>query len=193
MIVAADFLDHWKTLMLVNELGEVAPLYVIRLWGHCQNRKTAKFDTLTAEAIKAICRFAGDAQKLEAALIAAGFVERDGKSILVCNWDEYNSTLVAAWENGRKGGRKPKNGTHGKPTGYPAVTSGLTQSEPRPNPAGTDKRREEKKRKEPSPSGVKVYEERVPMTPYMIAKRARMAAEKAAAEAKAAEQKAVAQ
>lgn len=110
MIVDPDFPDHWKTRMLVNLLqDEAAPVYLLRLWAHCQNRKQSEFESLTPEALKALCRFPGHANSLESSLAASGFVRRDDRGyLLVLNWDDYNSGLVANWENGRKGGRPRK-------------------------------------------------------------------------------------
>lgn len=119
MIVDPDFLDHWKTRMLVGALDndEVAPLYVIRLWAHCQNRRQSEFDNVSTEALKALCHFPGQANKLESSLVASGFIRRDGKTLIVIGWDYYNSTLVAAWANGKKGGR-PSKKTQRKPVGF---------------------------------------------------------------------------
>lgn len=129
MIVDPDFFDHWKTLLLVESLGDkCAPLYVLRLWAHCQNRRRAEFDNLTDRALKAICRYDGHANKLLAALEDSGFVRRVGESSLeVCGWCEYNAKLIANWDNGAKGGR-PK-----KPAGNPRGT----QQKPNENPTET--------------------------------------------------------
>lgn len=145
MIVDPDFLDHWKTLMLVNSLGDpAAPLYVLRLWAHCQLRRQSEFENLPPEALKALCRFPGPANKLDSSLMASGFIRRDESILIVCNWDDYNSSLIAAWGNGRRGGRPKKTQTkptgnqvktHGLPSGNPAVTHG----KPTENPDVTDK------------------------------------------------------
>lgn len=133
MIVDPDFLDHWKTRMLVNEMNdESAPLYVLRLWAHCQNRRQSCFD-MPPEALKALCRFSGPANKLESSLSASGFIRRTGSQIEICNWVEYNSGLLANWANGKKGGRPPKKPpldsgsdnrkeTHGLPMDNPSLT-----------------------------------------------------------------------
>ncbi len=44
MIIDPDFPDHWKTRMLVGALNndETAPVYLLRLWGHCQNRRQSE-------------------------------------------------------------------------------------------------------------------------------------------------------
>jgi hypothetical protein len=142
VIVDPDFLDHWRTGMVADALGDaMAPIYILRLWAHCQERKSDTF-VMPTRGLKAQCKFPGDAQAFEAALIDAGFIARIGDSITVCGWAEKNASLLAAWENGSKGGRPKKNPgeTHGKPMGNPAETHG----EPSGNPGETDKRREEK-------------------------------------------------
>lgn len=148
MIVSPDFPDHWKTRMLVDLLNdESAPVYLIRIWGHCQNRKTSVFANLPSAGLKALCRYNGDAEKFESAFVTAGFIRREGDNVIIHQWDEYNSSLIANWENGKKGGRKPKANpteTHGLPMDNPIET----HSEPMGSPTRTDKIREEKIRLE---------------------------------------------
>lgn len=144
MIVDPDFLDHWRTGMVADAIGDpMAALYILRLWAHCQERKSDTF-VMPPAGLKAQCKCPADAATFEAALIEAGFLARDGGSITVLGWAEKNASLIAAWENGSKGGRPKKNPaeTHGKPMGSPSVT----QCEPIANPGETDKRREEKRR-----------------------------------------------
>jgi hypothetical protein len=130
MLIDPDFFDHWRTRMLVDALNdECAPIYVMRIWSHCQLRKSDRF-TLPPGAVKAICRFPGDADDLEAALVDGGWIERDGDDIVATGWAEHNSKLVAAWENGGLGGR-PK-----KPNDNPRVT----QQKPTDNPTGTQRK-----------------------------------------------------
>lgn len=155
MIVDPDFFDHWRTRMVVDALGgdEMAPIYIMRLWAHCQNRKGDTF-AIPCAGIKALCKYAGDADVFEKALIDAEFLRRDGDSVTVEGWAERNASLLAAWENGGKGGRpkKPSKNpreTHGKPNGNPAVT----QREPDANPRETDKSREEKSNSVPDGTG----------------------------------------
>jgi len=132
VILDPDFLDHWKTRMLVDLLGgdECAPLYVIRIWGHCQARRAVDFD-ITPIALKAICRAPHDASTFEAAMIEAGFVERDGSTLRVPKWAEHNPKLVANWRNGGSGGRPAK------PKGNPPETQRETHSKPSENPTET--------------------------------------------------------
>ena len=143
MIVDPDFPDHWKTRMLVNLLGgdEAGPMYVIRLWAHCQLRRQWIFEELTPEALKALCRFPGHANKLDASLAASGFVRREGNTLHALNWDEYNASLIANWANGmrpkkQKTQRKPKK----KAIAKPSISHGLAApSNPIPsNPSTKD-------------------------------------------------------
>jgi hypothetical protein len=160
VIVDPDFLDHWRTRMVVDALGdELAPIYILRLWAHCQAR-TSDRHAMPAAGLKAQCRAPHEAVKFEQALSEAGFVQRDGDSIVVLGWAEQNAALLAAWENGAKGGRPRKippqepsqnpRVSSGKPTGNPSVTHG----EPNENPDETDKSREEKNRGEGKKRGA---------------------------------------
>lgn len=138
MIVEPDFLTHWKTQMLAGELGDThAPIYVIALWAHCQQRKSANLN-VSDSALKAICRFPGEAEKLKAGLLASGFIKESQEGITAHGWEERNAKLLANWQNGPRGGR-PK-----KPTDNPPIT----QPKPNPNPQGTDKNRVDKNREE---------------------------------------------
>ncbi len=125
----------------------MAPVYILRLWAHCQTRKSDRFVMPTA-GLKAQCKCPADAAVFERALIDAGFLQRDGEVVIALGWAEANASLLAAWENGAKGGRPKKNQdeTHVKPMGNPAVTDG----QPSANPDETDKSREEKSREENS-------------------------------------------
>lgn len=135
MIVDPDFLDHWRTQMLVDMLDDpCAPQYIIRLWGHCQNRRSWVFEGMPVQAAKAICRYPGDPKEFEAAMIECGFLAREGDTLTVVGWDEHNASLIANWTNGSRGGRPKGSGkeTRKKPMGKP-------EENPSDNPQGTDK------------------------------------------------------
>ena len=149
MIVDPDFFDHWRTRMVSDLLGgdPLAPIYIMRLWAHCQNRKGDTFDIPTL-GIKAICQFSGDAKALEDALIAAEYMDRDGLTVTVVGWAEKNATLIASWNNGRNGGRPKKNPDEAQ--GQPNQNPRVTQPKPTGNPPQTQTEpiREEKRREE---------------------------------------------
>lgn len=125
MIVQPDFLDHWKTRLLVTITGEpTAPQMVIRLWSHCQQRRTSRFANLSDCALAAICQTTLKPDAWQDALIEAGFVKKKGDLVIVHDWDVVNASLIANWKNGKKGGRP----THQKPMDNPRVS----QREPTP-------------------------------------------------------------
>lgn len=158
MIVDPDFFDHWRTRMVADMLGDpMAPVYIMRLWAHCQNRKGDVFDIPPA-GIKALCSFTGDAQSLEDALISAEYMSRDGKTVTVIGWAEKNASLLSAWANGVKGGRPKKNPneTKNEPKENPGITHGLPTGNPpltETKPIRVDKRREEKTPQNPPAGG----------------------------------------
>lgn len=129
MLVDPDFFDHWRTVMLIQLLDdELSPIYVMRLWAHAQTRKSDRFD-MPARGLAAQCRYKGaDADMLERCMIESGFIAREGATLIVRGWAEKNAGLLASWENGSKGGRKP--GTKKKPTGFQSGT----QTDPTGNP-----------------------------------------------------------
>lgn len=121
MIVQPDFLDHWKTLRLASVLSDqMAPVYVIRLWGYVQTRRC---DLLPddAETVKAICRWPGTPMPFCEALVSCGWLERTESGLLVHGWSELNARLIHNWTVGVNGGRPrmPDNKPKGKPKGKP--------------------------------------------------------------------------
>jgi len=157
MIIQPDFLDHWKTQLLIEILEDkCAPLYVIRLWAHCQNRKTHRFPRVNPAITKAICKAPQKADIFESAMIEAGFIVIEDGDIIAHEWDVVNAYLINSWNNGKKGGR-PSKKTQNKPTGNPKQT----QTEPiREEKIGEDKSRVKKKGSRfapPTPEELKEY------------------------------------
>jgi len=127
MIVETDFLNHWKTQMLIEELGDPAsPCYLLRLWAHCQARKQYRFaaDKLTPKILKGITRSPVDPQTLWDALLEVGFIDlHDDGTIEAHGFHDANSQLIANWQNGKKGGRpRKKKATPEKPIQNPSHT-----------------------------------------------------------------------
>jgi hypothetical protein len=154
MIVEPDFLDHWKTRMLVRLLkDERAPIYVLRLWAHCQQRKTDRFTDWNPDVLASVCRWETDGLTLWEAM-SKTFLEIDGGNVVVHGWAETNASLISAWANGKLGGRpKAVNIEPQKSSGNPPV-----------NPPKTDRQsdRVEKRRedREDSISGEPVREKK---------------------------------
>lgn len=137
MIVEPDFLDHWKTQMLIGELNDpAAPCYLLRFWAHCQTRKQYQFASgkMNPVILKAITRALMDAQAFWDALVEVGFLDlhEDG-TIEAHGFYDANSQLCCNWENGRKGGRPRKKTASEKPIQNPSET----HSEPIGKPSGT--------------------------------------------------------
>lgn len=125
MIVEPDFLDHWKTQLLARLLGtDKAPIYVLRLWAHCQQRKTGRFTGWNPDVLASVCRWDGDGLTLWKAMMQT-YLEQDGDEVVAHGWIEANAGLVAAWSNGKLGGRPRKSGQK-KPTENPAVNQPVT-------------------------------------------------------------------
>ena len=145
--------------MLVDELqgDETAPLLVLRLWAHCQVKKTHRLGRVSAAALKSICRYKGAHEALWLAMQNSGFIEVKNEQLDVHEWSVYNAGLITSWKNGAKGGR-PR-----KPTGNPQVTHG----QPASNPLETDKRGLDKRREErngsdhPNPSAQPTNEDTI--------------------------------
>ena len=127
MIVEPDFLDHWKTRMLARLLkDERAPIYVIRLWAHCQQRKTDRFTGWNPDVLASVCRWETDGLTLWEAM-GKTFIEIDGENVVVHGWADTNASLISAWENGKRGGRpRAVNTGSSKPTGNPPVIPPVT-------------------------------------------------------------------
>ena len=146
MIIEPDFLDHWKTRLLMRLLDtEAAPNYVIRLWSHCQTRKTNIFPEWSPVILSSVCRWPGDADVFWSAMLQTFCRVEDGY-LIAHQWDEVNASLIAAWSNGGKGGR-PK-----KPTGNPRVNPESNPVNPPITHGVTDREdREEKTEKTLAP------------------------------------------
>lgn len=99
MIIEPDFVDHWETRLFGGLLGddEMAPIYLIRLWAHCQQSKATKFEVMSMDDLKVLCRYAGAASVLDGALVASNFIARNGDAIEVLRWAEQNACIVASW------------------------------------------------------------------------------------------------
>ncbi len=135
---------------------ESAPNYVIRLWSHCQTRKTNIFPDWSPVILSSVCRWPGDADLFWSAMLQT-FCRVENGHLVAHQWDEVNAGLIASWSNGGKGGRPKKptgnpQKTHGLPTGYPQVNPEPNQVNPQVTHGVTDREdREEKTEKTQAP------------------------------------------
>lgn len=144
MIVSPDFLDEWKMTELQESLDRdpAAPVYVLRLWAHCQQKKAWEFEDIPAMSLRSICKAPHDSRKFFDAMVSASYVVPKGAGFAVPGWAELNAQLIAAWTNGRNGGRpaKPKaEKPHGKPSGIPTPPPTETRGQPDGEPIREDK------------------------------------------------------
>lgn len=94
---------------------------VLRLWGHCQQRRKWKFDT-TCEAIAAICRCENlEPRVLIDTLRDCKFLDVNNGTFVVHDWEKSNRSLISAWKNGSKGGRPLKSLENRQVTGREPV------------------------------------------------------------------------
>jgi len=128
MLVKENFCDHWKLKKLKRLSGrDDSAEMVLRLWGNCQQRKTDRFENPNPDQIAAICNHDGDPGQLVSWLIECAFLDQEGDTLIVHDWAEHNGTLIASWENGKKGGRSSSSRkTRGLTAG---ITDGFTDRE----------------------------------------------------------------
>lgn len=101
MIIDPDFLDHWRTRMLVDLLGdEMAPLYLIRIWSHLQENKITSLPAINRE-LAGICGYEKSARNLREALISTDYMVCDYRKFLFPNWEAKNRRIIASWTAGR--------------------------------------------------------------------------------------------
>lgn len=152
MIVQPDFLDHWKTRRLIQLLDyPAAPLCLIRLWIHCQCRRTARHK-LDPQVLASICNYQrSEPEQLWNALIETRFVEQDGEYLIVHDWEATNASLIGRWKGGKttksrySAKAKPKL-SKGKAKAKPKLSPGSAKAKPQLSQG--DKSREEKSREE---------------------------------------------
>ena len=139
MIIETDFPDHWKTQLLVKRCGPEAVLCLLRIWAHCQLRKTGVLVGLSHDVFEAIAKWQGEEKLFYKTLAECRFSElgdEETPTITMHEFEIVNSKLVRNWTNGAKGGRKPNanpNGTQTEPNDNPSET----QEEPSDNPDET--------------------------------------------------------
>jgi len=148
---------HRKTMILAAELDipEVyAAAHMAHLWCWAlDNAPTGDLTGLPAKVIAKGAAWPGDPSAFVEAAVAAGYIDRDGDSLRLHNWEEYAGRLIEHRrkdrERKRRKSQEPPQEGHGNSSGTPAEfqrnsdgtpseiqrNSGVTQPNPTvPNP-----------------------------------------------------------
>ena len=148
MILKKGFFGHHKTLRLITVLKDQnAPLYVLKLWAHCEDKRTWEF-IWPDDRLKWICGFPDEEHVLRAALMTCGFIiqnPNEPMGFTVHEWAEHNRKIVSSWDNGAKGGRPRK----------PKQNQSITQQ----NPPNTNTKEVQNKYKDGFPVGFQTEPE----------------------------------
>jgi hypothetical protein len=138
MIIEPGFLEHWKTRLLVDRLGEeTAPLRLIKLWEFCQLRKAWEFP-FTAIVLKAVCGWQGDATAFWEAMTdgdSGWLVPAEEGRWEVRGFRDLNGKLCHNWRVGSIPKGKGKTGSQSEATGKPEAS----QMNSTPKPPGSQK------------------------------------------------------
>ncbi len=91
-----DYIDHPKTLRLLAALGKLADVYPLRLWCWCA--KYAKDGVVRGgvQELEKAVRWTGEAGKCHKAMVDAGFLNRDGKT--VHDWQIHAGRKIKQYE-----------------------------------------------------------------------------------------------
>ncbi len=94
--VDVDYFEHPKTLFLVGLAGACADVYPLRLWRWCALYAKNGFIRGGKVQIEAAVKWTGDPGALHSALMKAGFLERDGKT--VHDWNLHIGRSILLYE-----------------------------------------------------------------------------------------------
>jgi hypothetical protein len=145
MNVHPTLLAHPKFLLYKKTLGQGDALeYLLRVWGHCQDRKRGEnWGPVNAAYLEGMVNWTGEPGKLYTALAKPYYdkpgwihADEDG-NLIVTNWQEYNSGLIANWYRNPKG-RTPRT-TPGEAPASHWHTPRTTPGEAPAKPTGLDR------------------------------------------------------
>jgi len=124
--------DDPKYRRLKKRLADTSALEVlIRLWGHCQQANRGHcWRGADAEYVEDVCRWEGPPGKLFNLLLELLWIEQDGDTIRIHDWDQYNAGLISNWRNGKKSKGRPKNKPPPQAMPNPPETHGLSTCNP---------------------------------------------------------------
>lgn len=104
--------SHRKTLLLADAL-EIDPIYaaahMIHLWTWAlDNAQDGDLSGLPPRVIAAGAGWPGDPERFVAAVVAAGFLDRDAESLVIHDWYDYAGRLIERREQHRERMRRAR-------------------------------------------------------------------------------------
>lgn len=102
--VSISFFDHPKTMRLEAASGEKAVLALLRLWAWAsRHRSNGELTGLTNREIATAARWKGKADLLVAALESTGWLDRDGASIHLHDWADWQGWVCGSGSRSHAG------------------------------------------------------------------------------------------
>jgi hypothetical protein len=105
------FLNHWKTEILIEQLGSDGVVAILRLWGNAQIRREYCGLKLTPRRLALETKWKGDENHLFSVLTdpdAPWLDAEEGGTWAIHGFAEHQRQVVHLWEAGTKGGRPKK-------------------------------------------------------------------------------------
>ena len=113
MNVEPGLLRHPKFLAFKRQVGDKAAEFLLRVWGHCQEKTAGFWEGHGPEYVEALCNWRHPKGKLFAALAdpfgrgtaGDGFIVAEDGGLLIRDFNHVNAGMCARWKNGKHGGR----------------------------------------------------------------------------------------
>lgn len=100
--ISVGFLDHPKTIKLRRRVGNDAVLCLMRLWFYAaQYKPSGHFNGMTDEDLEIAANWSGECGEFVRAACDVGFIDRDGASYVLHDWDIHNSWAFHAEERSK--------------------------------------------------------------------------------------------
>lgn len=105
--LSSEYFRHRKTLRIVGKLGPVAANYPLRLWlWAVEQSPSGDLRDLEPEELVTICDHKGDPSDLWDAMVACGFIEKNGRGWRIKSWEEHQLPLIERAEHERERWRR---------------------------------------------------------------------------------------
>lgn len=113
--IAFSFLNHRKRKKLEAKLGEGATKYLVDLWiNTAMNHPRGRLDGMTEEDIAIDAGFQGDPHRFTSILIDAKFLDKDGETFLIHDWEEHQPFVFYSKERSQASRKAALTRWHGE-------------------------------------------------------------------------------